>query len=610
VLTDLGPFRSNGGGFEPLKVGPRQPEPRQPAVITPATITDLAADAVGHIWVGTNRGVYLSDGDQWWERLGGRDGVPYESTRCLHLAPNGDLWAGTSEGAWRMRDGRFRYFWGRRWLTDNDVRAIWTDAAGRVWIESQTGVACIEERPMTLAKKAAYYDRIAQERHNRRGYIAAIDLKTPGEPTHGAVFDVSDNDGLWTALYVAATSLRFGATRDPAARDQARRSMNALLDLERLSGIPGFPARAMVTDDELKAGVQGFNPEARVHAPGEAARAWYRSSTRPGLWCKGDTSSDELDGHYFAWYLYHGLVADEAEQPEIAAVVRRVTDGIMRNNYTLVDHTGRKTRWGIWSPELINHDPFYAGLRPLNSLEILSYLKVAENITGDRKYAAAADRLIQDHHYLLNGLLMRRGERANWPDINHSDDELLYLAYYPLMILEKDPPDAGSWSRVSPGRGRESRASSRSGSSAARSTISSAGRRPARGATSRRRGRRCRTGPGIWSPGRLGTPIAMMSRSGPRLGGIAIPPSSTGSSPRRSARRRAATPIHGTPTGEATAAARTTASPGSSRTGWACIKVSSRTMSDRDARDTFDRDERMSDRPGRPHTEIAGSVSA
>jgi hypothetical protein len=120
-------------------------------------------------------------------------------------------------------------------------------------------------------------------------------------------------------------------------------------------------------------------------------------------------------------------------------VVRRVTDGIIRNNYTLVDHTGRKTRWGIWSPELINHDPFYAGLRPLNSLEILAYLKVAERITGDRKYGLAADGLIRDHHYLLNGLLMRSGAGANWPDINHSDDELLYLAYYPLLSLETDP---------------------------------------------------------------------------------------------------------------------------------------------------------------------------
>jgi len=439
LLTDHGPFRSMAGGYEPLVLGGRQLEPGQPEVRGNARITALVADKLGHIWVGTDRGVYVSNGAEWWQKLGSQDGVPFERINCLHLAPGGDVWAGTPEGAWRLRDGRFRYFWGKRWLPDNDAQVIWTDATGRAWIETKTGAACIEDRPSTLAEKAAHYDRIIQERHNRRGYIAAIDLESPGEARKGAIFDVSDNDGLWTSLYVAAMALRFGATKAPAAREQARKSMNALLDLERLSGIPGFPARAMVTDDERKAGVHGFNPDATVHAPGETAKAWYRSRTTPGLWCKGDTSSDELDGHYFAWYLYHDLVADDAEKKEIAAVVRRVTDGIIRNNYTLVDHTGRKTRWGIWAPALINRHPLYHGLRALNSLEILSYLKVAEHITGDRNYAQAADALIKDHHYLLNGLLMRRGKGAQWSDINHSDDELLYLVYYPLLTLEKEP---------------------------------------------------------------------------------------------------------------------------------------------------------------------------
>jgi hypothetical protein len=35
--------------------------------------------------------------------------------------------------------------------------------------------------------------------------------------------------------------------------------------------------------------------------------------------------------------------------------------------------------------------------------------------------------------------MMRRGATGRWPDINHSDDELLYLASYPLLMLEKDP---------------------------------------------------------------------------------------------------------------------------------------------------------------------------
>ncbi|MDG3003691.1 hypothetical protein [Paludisphaera mucosa] len=439
VLTEDGPFRSTEAGYERLEVGPRHPEPGQQQVPWNTKIKTLTADRLGQLWVGTDRGVFLCDGDQWWQKLGRLDGVPYENVNCLHLAPGGDVWAGTPEGAWRLRDGVFQYFWGLRWLPDNEVQAVWTDAKGRTWLETKTGVACIEDLPTTLAEKAAHFDRIVQERHSRRGYIAAIDLKTPGDVSRGAVFDVSDNDGLWTSMYVGAQALRFGATKDPAARREAQRSMSALLDLERLSGIPGFPARAIVTDEEVAAGVNGFTPTDKVHAPGETARVWYRSATHPNLWCKGDTSSDELDGHYFAWYLYHDLVADQGEKAEIAAVVRRVTDGILKNDYTLIDHTGRKTRWGIWTPELINEHPLYYDLRALNSIEILMFLKVAEHITGDRKYAEAADRLIQDHHYLLNTLLMRRHEGGRWADINHSDDELLYLCYYPLLMLEKDP---------------------------------------------------------------------------------------------------------------------------------------------------------------------------
>ncbi|WP_165071634.1 hypothetical protein [Paludisphaera rhizosphaerae] len=439
VATDAGPFRSTLTGFQRLDIGPRNPEPGQPTINWNTRVRTLTADPLGQIWVGTDRGVLIADGRQWWQNLGRLDGVPYEAINSLHLAPNGDLWAGTPEGAWRLRDGRFRYFWGRRWLPDNDVQSVWTDAKGRAWLETRTGIACIEEPPTTLARKAAHFDQIREGRHVRRGFVAAVELTEPGKTDGPTVFDVSDNDGLWTAMYVAAESLRFAATKDPVARTQAKRSLDAILDLERLSGIPGFPARAMVTDDEIATGVHGYSTTSRVNAVGETAKVWYRSTTTPGLWCKGDTSSDELDGHYFAWYLYHDLVADAAEKAEIAAVVRRVTDWILKNDYTLVDHTGRMTRWGIWRPELINQDPLYHDLRALNSIEILMFLKVAEHITGDAKYAEAADRLIKDHHYLLNSLLMRRYEGGRWADINHSDDELLYLSYYPLLMLEKDP---------------------------------------------------------------------------------------------------------------------------------------------------------------------------
>jgi hypothetical protein len=292
---------------------------------------------------------------------------------------------------------------------------------------------------MTLRAKAAHFDRFTQERHNRHGFVSETFLKVAGDTSRGHVFLVSDNDGLWNAIYVGALAFRYAATRDPAAHKEAQEALHAMLELERLTGIPGYPARAVVTDDELRHGILGVDLNATVHVPGETDRVWFRSPVDPTVWCKGDTSSDELDGHYFAWYVYHDLVADAAEKEQIVAIVRRTTDHILKNGYTLVGHTGRKTRWGIWAPELIDEVPFYAGLRPLNSLEILTYLKIAEHITADQKYTHAYEDLITKHHYLLNTLLIRRGGSGQWPQINHSDDEMLFLMYYGLLRLEKDP---------------------------------------------------------------------------------------------------------------------------------------------------------------------------
>jgi hypothetical protein len=439
VVTDRGAFCSRGDGYVPLEVGPRRPEPGQPPVRDGVRVVAVAADRQGHVWAATDAGLFATDGEQWWQSMSRQDGVPYEAMTCLHLAPNGDVWGGTAEGAWRLRDGQFRYFWGRRWLPGNRVRAVWTDDQGRAWLDTDGGVACIEEKPTTLAQKAAHFDRATQARHNRRGFINAILLQTPGDPAQGSRYEVSDNDGLWNAIYVGAMAFRYGATADPAARQQARQALEALLELERLTGISGYPARAVVTDEELRGGIVGVNLDERVRVPGETDKIWFRSPVDPTVWCKGDTSSDEMDGHYFAWYVYHELVADAAEKQRLAAVVRRATDHILQNGYTLVGHTGRKTRWGIWAPELINREPFYIGLRPLNSLEVLTYLKIAGHITGDAKYGRAADELIQKHHYLLNTLLIRRGRGGQWAGINHSDDEMLYLMYYALLRLEKDP---------------------------------------------------------------------------------------------------------------------------------------------------------------------------
>jgi len=122
---------------------------------------------------------------------------------------------------------------------------------------------------------------------------------------------------------------------------------------------------------------------------GGTDRIWFESKVDPQILCKGETSSDEMDGHYFAWLVYYDLVANDDEKRQIREIVRDCTDNILEHDLPLVGHTGRKTRWGVWHPRFINDDPTWWEERGLNSLEILGFLKVGEYLVGGKKYSKA-----------------------------------------------------------------------------------------------------------------------------------------------------------------------------------------------------------------------------
>jgi hypothetical protein len=231
----------------------------------------------------------------------------------------------------------------------------------------------------------------------------------------------TDNDGLWTAMYVAAESFRHAVTKAADARDNARRGMEAILRLESITGIPGFPARSFIkVGDEAQ-------PE-----HGE----WHHTPDKAWRW-KGDTSSDEIVGHYFVYPIYLELVAGESEKPALRAALDRITNHILDNGYQLIDVDGQRTRWGWWGPAAIWEDADETGLR---ALEMLSHLRVALSVTDDAanraKYQRAYDDLIRTHRYHL----LLRNQKVMVPGhINHSDDELAFLSFYPLLKFERDP---------------------------------------------------------------------------------------------------------------------------------------------------------------------------
>src|SRR5688500_11828529 len=172
---------------------------------------------------------------------------------------------------------------------------------------------------MTLAGKSRAFVTRVQARHNRWGLTADSHLRIPGDLSSNQMVS-SDNDGLWTAMYVAAEAFRFKVTGAADARVNAKRGMDAILRLEAITGIPGFPARSFIKAAPPDQDVQPKDGE------------WHDTPDRLWRW-KGDTSSDEIVGHYFVYPIYYDLVAGDAEKPALRNAIERITNHIPDNNY-------------------------------------------------------------------------------------------------------------------------------------------------------------------------------------------------------------------------------------------------------------------------------------
>jgi hypothetical protein len=345
-----------------------------------------------------------------------------EITALVQISPL-TIWVGTQDGLFSLdllREGIDGYYAGQRWLPDDHVTAIGLDSSGHgIWVETPKGFSRIEHREMTLAQKSKEFVERIRARHVRWGLTADSDLRIPGDLSTNQMRS-TDNDGLWTAIYVAAECFRYRVTGEADARANAQQGMRAILRLEEITGIPGFPARSFI-----RKGVD-IQPQ-----DGE----WH--DTPDGQWrWKGDTSSDEIVGNYFVYPIYYDLVADEDEKRLLAAALDRITNHILDHGYQLIDVDGKRTRWGWWGPESIWEDADEMGLR---ALHILAHLRTAMHVTQNEanraKYRRHYDELITRHRYHL----LTRNQKINIPGrVNHSDDELAFLSYYPLLQYETD----------------------------------------------------------------------------------------------------------------------------------------------------------------------------
>lgn len=388
-------------------------------------VTCVEYDAAGNVWIGTDKGVCVYDDKGYWLDSTNTLGLPSASITDMATDGEGNRYYATTTGLIYQHNGVLSYYGYKRWLPDPRATDVAVSKDGRmICVATKGGLSIIEKKTMSLEEKAVYF-REKTEKYNIRkdGYCRKRELARCGvlDVNEGQV-EVSDNDGLWTGLYVSGLCYEYAVTGDEKVLELARRSLKAMIKLTTITGKEGFTARALRYKDE-----PGFQQAGNI-------QEWTVVQDGEIEWL-GETSSDEMTGHFYTYANYFDLCANDDEKKEIAEVVRKLTDHIIENDFHLVDIDGKPTTWANWNPDDLNSNHKWIYEKGTNSLEILSFLKTAEHITGDKKYAAVFDDLLSNYHYGMNVMQYRIPDNH----ILHIDDQLCFTTIVPLLRYVEDP---------------------------------------------------------------------------------------------------------------------------------------------------------------------------
>lgn len=389
----------------------------------PSTNTRDLLSLGSRLFVATDRGLGVLRG-MALTSLRGEQGLCYEDTTCLAHGFGGDLWIGTKRGAIRHTAGQFHYFAGVRWLPHDNVNGI-AASSNTVYIATDKGLGVIEYEPYTLQKKAAYYERHMEEWGQKRlGLVHKLEWD---DELKEFVRELGDNDGGYSCDYLAAAAYRYAVTKDPEARREAVNSFQTIRWLEAMTGLPGFPARGVWAKDE-----RGHKA---MHGSGEAAAEWH--DTKDGLFqWKGDTSSDEICAHFYAMAIFLELAAQGDEVRQGKDFISKVAGHLMDHGWQLIDVDGKPTRWGRWDPQYFSQAGEGNTAQGLNGLEILSFIKTAEVLTGDSKFARGYQELVKLGYpeYTLR-------QKTTFPpqDVLQFLEQLAFFCYPNLIKYETDP---------------------------------------------------------------------------------------------------------------------------------------------------------------------------
>ncbi len=356
--------------------------------------------------------------------LQGKDGLPFEDLTCLAQGMDNDLWIGTSRGAIRKTEREWHFFGAQHWLPGDYVYGIATEGAN-IYIATSGGLGIIRYEPYTLVKKASYFEQDLEARgYKRLGFVHKLYWDAGSQSW---LREISDNDGGHTAHYLAAMSFKYAVTGREQDREEARNAFQAMVWLDDITPMSGFVARAIWS-------VPGDKGHRSERGSGGLPAKWYSSPDGLWLW-KGDTSSDEVNGHIYSVSLFYDLVAQGAEKERAREHIARIASHVIDNHWVLRDMDGKPTRWGRWDPDYLLK-PYGFSARGLNGMEAQTYMQTALALTGDAKFQHGFDQLVR---WGYPSFTWRQKLTFPPESVVPWDDELAFRCYYALLRYTRSP---------------------------------------------------------------------------------------------------------------------------------------------------------------------------
>ncbi|OOG61584.1 GGDEF domain-containing protein [Rhodanobacter sp. B04] len=102
----------------------------------------IESDAAGNLWVGSTDGVSRIAPDGTVRNFGVGDGLPGTIVFAFAPSRDGGMWVATLQGVAKISGDKISVLQGTR---GDDVRALYEDPAGRLWIGERSGLRCLHD---------------------------------------------------------------------------------------------------------------------------------------------------------------------------------------------------------------------------------------------------------------------------------------------------------------------------------------------------------------------------------------------------------------------------------------------------------------------------------